>query len=225
PRLPKTIPTDPQRLQQILNNLLSNAFKFTEKGRVDFRAAPADSGWTLPDLDTAEGVAALTVTDTGIGIPTDMQRSIFEAFAQGDGTTSRKYGGTGLGLSICRELVALLGGEITLQSEPGRGSTFTVYLPAGSIPSPRRRATDDPGTDDDAIASISLVTPEPVLIGATTADPRPHETSPIAVEPRALQRAAAANGGHAHEAVTTRRVLVVEDDAIQRDHVLQTLKT
>ncbi|HZQ49081.1 MAG TPA: HAMP domain-containing protein [Candidatus Dormibacteraeota bacterium] len=225
PRLPKTIPTDPQRLQQILNNLLSNAFKFTEKGRVDFRAAPADSGWTLPDLDTAEGVVALTVTDTGIGIPTDMQRSIFEAFAQGDGTTSRKYGGTGLGLSICRELVALLGGEITLQSEPGRGSTFTVYLPAGSIPSPRRRATDDPGTDDDAIASISLVTPEPVLIGATTADPRPHETSPIAVEPRALQRAAAANGGHAHEAVTTRRVLVVEDDAIQRDHVLQTLKT
>ena len=133
PTLPATIPTDPQRLQQILNNLLSNAFKFTEKGKVEFRAAPVTSGWTSEMLSQAEGVVALSVTDTGIGIPLDMQRSIFEAFSQGDGTTSRKFGGTGLGLSICRELVSLLGGEITLKSQPGKGSTFTVYLPAGTL--------------------------------------------------------------------------------------------
>src|SRR5207244_2821132 len=148
PRMPKSIPTDPQRLQQILNNLLSNAFKFTERGKVEFRAAPVTSGWSRESLTAADGVVALSVTDTGIGIPHDMQRSIFEAFAQGDGTTSRKYGGTGLGLSICRELVGLLGGEITLRSEPGKGSVFTVFLPAGHVPTPRRRAADEDGNGE-----------------------------------------------------------------------------
>ena len=142
PALPTTIPTDPQRLQQILNNVLSNAFKFTEKGKVEFRAAPATSGWTSEALTQADGVVALSVADTGIGIPLDMQQSIFEAFSQGDGTTSRKFGGTGLGLSICRELVSLLGGEIALKSQPGKGSTFTVYLPAGTPPPTRRRTAD-----------------------------------------------------------------------------------
>jgi len=121
PGLPTSIPTDPQRLQQVLNNLLSNAFKFTEKGRVEFHAELATSGWSPSHeaLNRAESVIAMSVTDTGIGIARQQQQTIFEAFAQGDGTTSRKYGGTGLGLSICRELTRLLAGEITLESHQG----------------------------------------------------------------------------------------------------------
>ena len=131
PGLPETIPTDAQRLQQILNNLLSNAFKFTEKGSVEFIAQVATSGWSAghESLNSASKVVAFSVVDSGIGIPESKQHSIFESFAQADGTTSRKFGGTGLGLSICRELTRLLGGEIQIQSEPGVGSVFTVYLP------------------------------------------------------------------------------------------------
>ena len=128
---PPSIVTDPQRLSQILKNLISNAFKFTQQGGVSVTVAVSDSGWD-PDIETlrrAPSVLAITVTDTGIGISDDQQRRIFEAFAQGDGTTARLYGGTGLGLSISRALVALLGGEITLSSALGRGSTFTVHLP------------------------------------------------------------------------------------------------
>src|SRR5437773_2304859 len=131
PGLPMTLPTDPQRLQQILNNLLSNAFKFTEKGKVEFIAEMAIGGWSPSNenLNRASKVVAFRVVDTGIGIPFEKQQSIFESFAQADGSTSRKYGGTGLGLSICRELTRLLGGEIRVQSEPGVGSIFSVYLP------------------------------------------------------------------------------------------------
>src|SRR5205807_1368238 len=138
PDLPETIPTDPQRLQQILNNLLSNAFKFTEKGKVEFIAEMAISGWSPSNesLNRASRVLAFRVVDTGIGIAFEKQQSIFESFAQADGSTSRKYGGTGLGLSICRELTRLLGGEIRLQSEPGVGSIFSIYLP---LMSPHRR--------------------------------------------------------------------------------------
>jgi CheY-like chemotaxis protein/signal transduction histidine kinase/HAMP domain-containing protein len=129
--LDQTLQTDDKRLQQILMNLLSNAFKFTHEGRIVLRIAPARQGemYHLESLNRASDVIAFSVTDTGIGIPNDKQRIIFEAFQQADGTTSRKYGGTGLGLSISREIARLLGGEIRVVSNPGEGSTFTLYLP------------------------------------------------------------------------------------------------
>ncbi|MGC4983600.1 MULTISPECIES: HAMP domain-containing protein [unclassified Streptomyces] len=139
PELPATLHTDEQRLLQVLRNLLSNAVKFTDSGAVELVIRPAgadvpvaireqllESG-SLRDADA--DLIAFSVTDTGIGIAASKMRVIFEAFKQADGTTSRKYGGTGLGLSISREIARLLGGEIHAQSEPGRGSTFTLYLP------------------------------------------------------------------------------------------------
>ena len=133
PATPTHVVTDVHRLRQVLKNLVANAFKFTERGSVNLRIGVAADGWSpsATALVEAPQVVALAVTDTGIGIEAPQQRRIFEAFAQGDGSTARLYGGTGLGLSISRELVGLLHGEITVASTLGRGSTFTVYLPAG----------------------------------------------------------------------------------------------
>ncbi|MBX3186530.1 MAG: response regulator [Labilithrix sp.] len=132
--LPAVIETDPTRLQQILRNLLSNALKFTERGGV------------FLSIRRAASEVVFDVKDTGIGIASDQHEVIFEAFRQADGTTSRKYGGTGLGLSISRDLARVLGGDLTVDSGPGRGSTFTLVLPEryvakDAVHAPRRQAT------------------------------------------------------------------------------------
>lgn len=132
PDLPDTIYTDERRLEQVIGNLLANAFKFTEKGRVDLRIEVATAGWS-PDreiLNRADRVIAFVVTDTGIGIPEEKHKVIFEAFQQVEATTARRYGGVGLGLAISREIADLLSGDLRLvRSKPGEGSTFALYLP------------------------------------------------------------------------------------------------
>ncbi|HET9087868.1 MAG TPA: response regulator, partial [Acidobacteriaceae bacterium] len=129
--LTRSMVTDSKRVQQILKNLLSNAFKFTEQGTVRLSVCAATSGWSPTNqlLNGSASVVAFEVSDTGIGIPAEKQRIVFEAFQQASAGTSRKYGGTGLGLAISRELAGLLGGEIQLRSQPGEGSTFTLFLP------------------------------------------------------------------------------------------------
>ncbi|AXE23279.1 hybrid sensor histidine kinase/response regulator [Streptomyces globosus] len=161
PELPATLHTDEQRLLQVLRNLLSNAVKFTDTGAVELVIRPAGSDvppaireqlLEAGSLREADGdLIAFSVTDTGIGIAASKMLVIFEAFKQADGTTSRKYGGTGLGLSISREIARLLGGEIHAASEPGRGSTFTLYLPLhpSELP-PQGYASPQPGGRPEA---------------------------------------------------------------------------
>ncbi len=128
--LPKRIKTDGQRLEQIIKNLVSNSLKFTASGGITIDIGRPDAETNLSETDLEQGkMVAFSVSDTGAGIALEKQKLIFEAFQQEDGTTSRKYGGSGLGLSISRELSKLLGGFMHLQSELGKGSTFTVYLP------------------------------------------------------------------------------------------------
>jgi HAMP domain-containing protein/signal transduction histidine kinase/DNA-binding response OmpR family regulator len=198
PAVPPTVYTDARRLQQILKNLLSNSFKFTERGHVRLRVSRATRGWAAdaPALAAADSVIAFEVSDTGIGIPQDKQKVIFEAFQQADGSTARRYGGTGLGLSISRELARVLGGEIALSSIPGEGSVFTLYVPHALVPRPTR------GPNVVRVRGENGATPhaEP---RPTPAPPAPAWTEPSSIEDdRALIRPG------------DRVLLVVEDDPI-----------
>jgi signal transduction histidine kinase/CheY-like chemotaxis protein/HAMP domain-containing protein len=180
---PPSIFTDDQRLQQILKNLLSNAFKFTESGGVELRigAAGDDVRFDSESLTRADRVVAFDVVDTGVGIPADKLRLIFEAFQQADGTTSRRFGGTGLGLTISRDIARLLGGEIRVRSEVGAGSTFTLYLPAAYRPPAVGATLTAPST---LLAPVSRPAPgDPATAGASVTAPAASSAISIATEP------------------------------------------
>jgi signal transduction histidine kinase/CheY-like chemotaxis protein/HAMP domain-containing protein len=173
PGIPRSLQTDAKRLQQILKNLLSNAFKFTERGRVSLRLETATGGWAPSNeaLNRARSVLALSVEDTGVGISPEKQQIVFEAFQQADGSTSRKYGGTGLGLAISREIARVLGGDLKLESELGRGSVFTLYLPEVHIPVKTARSSPVAGPSPSPsmmepvrAAEIEPLTPAPVSV-------------------------------------------------------------
>ncbi len=189
--VPDVFDTDRQRLEQVLKNLLSNAFKFTETGSVE-----------LVITKTGDGRLQFAVTDTGIGISPEQQRAVFEAFRQADGTISRKYGGTGLGLSISRELARLLGGTISLQSVQGEGSTFSlnlpfVYDPAGVAP----LVAPAPRADEAAPAARR---PAPVKAAAAKAAPKREAPAPGASQ-RIIDDRDKLSGD-------SRSILIVEDD-------------
>jgi HAMP domain-containing protein/CheY-like chemotaxis protein len=165
PALGRSLTTDSKRLQQVLKNLLSNAFKFTDRGGVQLKVTLAPTGWTSthPILSQAQSVVSFEVADSGIGIPAEKQKIIFEAFQQADASTSRKYGGTGLGLAISRELSNLLGGEIQLRSSPSVGSTFTLYLPiAYAGPSVATRPASMPGIAVTQAPSAPILPERPI---------------------------------------------------------------
>jgi hypothetical protein len=195
--LPPSIKTDSKRLQQVLKNLLSNAFKFTDTGGVTLTVEPATSGWNSEkqSLSKAAMVLAFSVKDSGIGIPLDKQKIIFEAFQQADGSTSRKYGGTGLGLPISREIANLLGGEIKVISSPGEGSTFTLYVPMNYTQPPLQQ-------------KIARPTPQHVSSIRSHGE---HSIGEIGAENMGLLESVVADDrGNIHEG--DRVLLVVEDD-------------
>ncbi len=184
PNLPESLHTDSQRLQQVLKNLLSNAFKFTQQGQVSVRIAAVESGWSVDHdgLNRAGAVIGFFVTDTGIGLQADKQKIIFEAFQQADTGTTRKYGGTGLGLSISRELAWLLGGELHLvESELGKGSTFVLYLPLRAPESGQGTPKTTQSTPA-AAARVQETNPQPAAIADDRAAIKPGEHTLLIIE-------------------------------------------
>jgi HAMP domain-containing protein/signal transduction histidine kinase/CheY-like chemotaxis protein len=211
--VPQIMHTDAKRLQQIIKNLLSNAFKFTHHGEVSLVVQPVTGGWNPEneDLNRAASVIAFEVTDTGIGISPDKQQIVFEAFQQADGSTSRKYGGTGLGLAISRELSRLLGGEIQLVSQPGAGSTFTLYVPQHYSPPRTPRKAQQP---EHAVAPV-----KPVARGGKAAAAR-SRTAASSRTSVAQKSQLPANSPAAAEPVLVNEVDDDRNDIRPGDHVL-----
>ena len=228
PDVPAEVVTDRQRLRQVLHNLLSNAVKFTQQGRVELRIRRE-----TPQVPGGQAGLAFSVSDTGIGISDDSLKTIFEAFQQGDGTTSRRYGGTGLGLAISREVAAVLGGRITAQSEPGRGSTFTLYLPVAYQGGGDATVSPVPGEPGAAPLAASPPASPAASAPLPACRRRPRARRPAAGAPPALNGTAATNGtlpapapqngaptglsrdtaGNGDTAgLSGRRVLIVDDD-------------
>ncbi|MFC8196393.1 HAMP domain-containing protein, partial [Streptomyces sp. NPDC057298] len=194
--VPREMYSDEQRLQQILRNLLSNAIKFTASGRVELRVSRVRDPGPRFTPELGDDVIAFAVSDTGIGIAPEKLPVIFEAFQQADGTTNRKYGGTGLGLSISREIAGLLGGRIIAESVPGRGSTFTLYVP---VVSPGHSPTA-PGAEDRSLPLPGQVSTEPFTV---------HDQDDSWPAPTKLE---AWTSGRAGQVLPGRRVLIVDDD-------------
>jgi signal transduction histidine kinase/DNA-binding response OmpR family regulator len=202
--VPQVLSTDEQRLKQIINNLLSNAFKFTSEGKILLmvkRATELSQEVEMMHLESDKTIA-ISVADTGIGIPKDKRQVIFEAFQQVDGTTSRKYGGTGLGLPISRQLARLLGGELTLETEEGKGSIFTLYLP---IQEPKQEQNHEPA-DSNKLASQDIFGTQnnqgreiPVISTIESVPAEIQKRVPLADDRDNLQP-------------TDRTILIVEDD-------------
>jgi CheY-like chemotaxis protein len=184
PGAPDRLYVDEQRLEQIVRNLLSNAVKFTSAGQVSVSIGNVGETEFSGELRDTSDVLAFGVSDTGVGIAKEKLDVIFDAFQQADGTTSRRYGGTGLGLSISRDIARLLGGEIRASSQPGKGSTFTLYLPARHAPG----------------AGLTAAAPAPLTPAIADL------AAPAAVD-------AAPAGGDGDDALSGARILIVDDDA------------
>ncbi|HYN83230.1 MAG TPA: HAMP domain-containing protein [Gemmatimonadaceae bacterium] len=209
--VPAAIHTDRQRLEQVLRNLLSNAFKFTNEGGVSVQIRRADKArrFANPVLDNSPVVVAFAVTDTGLGIPKDKQRLIFEAFQQADGTTSRRFGGTGLGLSISREIARLIGGEIRVESVLNKGSTFTLFLPVSyTDPNPNRARSTESSAPDTRFTDASPGS-------RARANPTWRPTPPRGIPPAQPDRRArqyVVEDDHETIEAGDRTVLIVEND-------------
>jgi signal transduction histidine kinase/HAMP domain-containing protein/CheY-like chemotaxis protein len=211
---PAEMITDKQRLRQILHNLLSNAVKFTEHGQVELRIAVAEDR-----LPSAGAVVAFSVTDTGIGISEDNLATIFSAFQQGDGTTSRRHGGAGLGLAICREVAAQLGGEVAVNSDLGSGSTFSLYLPltlpgGAAEPAPGKAATPRHATTDEVGTSVNGESPGSTADASHTSPSGADAAGPDRATPAtpAAEPIGPATPAARHGSLRGRKILLVDDD-------------
>lgn len=201
--VPETIKTDRLRIEQVVKNLLSNAFKFTDKSGsviLDIYVPDKKHQFENPELLHDNGVVAFAVKDTGIGIPEEKQKAVFEAFMQADGSTKRKYGGTGLGLSISREIAGMLGGELQLTSKVGEGSTFTLYVPFESQPT---------AIDEEEQTEV-IRRPEPIKAS------KPVEASAELDQPLTFERpeppTETVDDDQSNLEAGDRKILIVEDD-------------
>ncbi len=208
--LPTGILTDRQRLDQVVRNLFSNALKFTSEGGITLTIARPDDQTDLSNtgLDR-ESTIAFSVIDTGIGIPKEKQKVIFEAFQQADGTTSRKFGGTGLGLSISRELAKLLGGEIRLESEEGKGSTFTLYLPELLE---RRGKQQSPPSRKPSPQKPSEAEEAPAVPQRRSTDPPQEATSEKSEPPESSPGLEMIHDDRKETSPSDKSILIIEDD-------------